>query len=87
MSNEKNKCPTTANNCLSPKLKYHNSKIKTEFDGSFLIQNKVTFTSRNAVNSFIVYKLNTWSRDLYADFALKHYLLGVATSTKNVDLH
>ena len=87
MSNERNKAPTTTNNSLSPKLKYHNSKIREEFDGSFLIQNKLTFTQRNAVNSFIVYELNKWSRDLYADIAIKHYLLGVAKSIKNVDLH
>ena len=34
--------PTTANNSLSPKLKWHNSRMRVEFKGSCLTQDKVT---------------------------------------------
>ena len=54
--NEKVKAQATANNSLSPKLKQHSSKRKTEFKGSCLKQDKITFTLRNIMNLFIAYE-------------------------------
>ena len=34
-------------------------------------QDKVIYTPRNVVNLFIVYTLDTWSKDLNTSFALK----------------
>ena len=59
MKNDKIKAPTTANKSLSPKLKWLNSKIRVEFKGSCLKEDKITFTLRNVVNLFIVYELDT----------------------------
>ena len=44
---EKTKPPTTSNNILFPKLKWHNSKIRVEIKGSCLKQDKVNFTPNN----------------------------------------
>ena len=64
LSNEKIKPPIKANNSLSPKLiRICNSRIRVRVKGSCFKQDKVTFTSRNAVNLFIVYELDTWSPD------------------------
>ena len=85
MSNEKIILPTTSNNSISPKLKWYNSKIRVEFKGRRLEQDKVTFTPNNAVNLFIVYELDKWSQNLNADFTLKYFLFGAVKLTKNVD--
>ena len=37
-------------------------------------QDKVTFTPRNAENLFVVYELDTWSRDLNSALSLKNWL-------------
>ena len=59
-------------NSFAPKLKLiQNSKISVEFRVSCLRQDKVTFTNDNVVKFFIVYKLDTWSRDLKADSRLR----------------
>ena len=59
-------------NSFAPKLKLiQNSKISVEFRVSCLRQDKVPFTNDNVVKFFIVYKLDTWSRDLKADSRLR----------------
>ena len=63
LSNVKIRTPTTWNNSLSPKMKWYNSKIRVEFKGSFLKQDKVSFTPNSVVNLFIVYELGRWSQD------------------------
>ena len=60
LSKEKIRPSTTANNNIYPKMNLHNSKMRVEFKGSCLKQDKETFTPRNVVNSFIVYKLDRW---------------------------
>ena len=37
------------------------------------------------MNFFIVYELDTWSRDLNSDFILKDYLFGGVKLAKNAD--
>ena len=67
MSNEKIKPPITANYSLPLKLIWmNNSKIRVEFKGSCLEQDKVTFTPRNVVNLFTAYQLDMVTR-------LKHW--------------
>ena len=60
-------------------------KIKVEFKGSFVKQDKVTFTPRNVVNVFIVYELQRWSKDINADFTLKDCFFGTVKLIKNSD--
>ena len=86
LSNERTKFPITAYNSLSPKLRWiNNSKIRVEFKGSCLIQDKVTFTQRNVIYLFIVYVLDTWSKELNANFTLKDFFFGAVKLTKNID--
>ena len=88
MSNESFKPPYTANKSLSSKLVWMNtSRIRLKFKGSCLKQeDKAASTSKNAVNLFIVYELDTWSDNLNAEFALKDCLFGNVKITKNADL-
>ena len=72
LSNEKINPPFTANKSFSPKnLWMHNSKIRLEFKGSCLKQDKVTFTSNN---------------DLNTDFTLGDSLFRSVKLTENADL-
>ena len=41
----------------------------------------MAFIHRNVVNSYISYKLDTWSRDLNADFTLGNCLFGAVKLT------
>ena len=85
-SNEKFMPPFTSNKSLSSKLVWmNNSRIKIEFKGSFLKQDKAPFNPNNVVNLYIVYELNTWSQNLNAEFTLKDCLLGALKLTKNAN--
>ena len=86
LSNEKINSPYTTNHKLSPKIVWMNySRIRLEFKGSWLKQDKVTFTPNNLVNLFIVYEVDRWSGDLNSGFTLKDCLFRPAKLTKNVD--
>ena len=61
----------------------NNAKIRLKSKGSCLKQeDKVSFTQKIVVNLFIVYELDTWSRDLKGDFALEDFLFGAVKITK-----
>ena len=49
------------------------------------MHDNVSFTHWNVVNLFIVYKLDTWSRDLSTDFTLGDCVFGAVTLNKNGD--
>ena len=63
-----------------------NSKIRVRFSGSCLKQGDIIFTPINAVNVYIVYELDAWSRDLNGKFTLKGCLFRAVKLTKNADL-
>ena len=53
----------------------NNSRIRLKIKASCLKQkDKVFFTRKNVVTLFMVYELDTWSRDLEINFALKDCL-------------
>ena len=60
-----------------------NSRIKLEFKGNCLKQDKAPFTPSNVVNLYIAYKLNIWSQDLNTEFSLKDCLFGAVKLTNN----
>ena len=64
----------------------NNSRIRLKFKGSYLKQeDKAAFTPNNVVNLFIIYELDTWSRDLNTNFILKDCLLRAVKLNKNDD--
>ena len=86
LSDKKLATPTTTDNSLSPSINwYDNSKFCLIFKGSCLKQKNATFTPTNRINFFIVYELNTWSRDLNSHFSLKGCLFGGVKLYKNAD--
>ena len=80
------KPPTALGNSLASKCKwFHNSKIAVELKGSCLKPEKAILSHRNVVNLFIVYELDTCSRDLNTDFTSDNCLFGAVKLTKNAD--
>ena len=58
MSDKSIKHFSTSANILNPLLNYVGTKIKLEFKGSCLEQDKISFNHRKIVNSYIVYEIN-----------------------------
>ena len=85
-STEKLTTPITTDNSLSLSIKwYKDANFCLIFKGSCLRQKNATFTPLNRIHFFIVYKLNTWSRNLNFDFTLKDCLFGGVKQAENVD--
>ena len=86
LSTEKLTTPTTTDNCLSPSIKwYENSNFCLVFKGSCLKQKNATYAPPNIIYFFIVFELDTWSRDLNSDFTLKDCLFGGVKLAKYAD--
>ena len=83
---KKIKPPTTANNSLILKLNLvKNSKIRVEFKGKRLKQDKITFTLTNVTHLFILCELDPRSKDFNDNCTLKNCLFGAFKLTKNPD--
>ena len=60
LSDESIKLPSSSNNSLAWALNYFDTKTRVKFNGSCLIQDKITFTHGEIVNIYIVYEINLW---------------------------
>ena len=79
---------TVVDNTLSPKIKWiQNSIIAGKLKARNLKQGKETFTPANVVKIFVVYKSDTWSQDLNANYTLQECLFEAVKLTKNNDPH
>ena len=85
LSDESIKTPTTSDNSLNPELSYYDYNIRVKFTGSCLKQPKITYTHKNVVNIYIVYKLVA-STSHIDDPTFKNCLFGAVTLTKNADI-
>ena len=86
MSNGSITPPSAANNFLTPSLNYLGTKIRVKFSGSFLKQDKVTYTHGKIVNIYIVYEINKKDNTVISDPTLENCLFGAVTLTKNADI-
>ena len=59
--------------------------MKVEIKGCCLKQDNETFTSKNALNLLVFYKLDTLPQDLHADFTLKDCMFRAIQLPKNPD--
>ena len=60
MSDENIKFLTISDNSLAPSLSYTGTKTRVKFVGNCLKEDKITFTHKNIVNIYIIYKINLW---------------------------
>ena len=84
MSDESIKPPSTSTNILNPLLNYVGTKIRVEFKGSCLKQDKVSFDHGKIVNIYIVYEINKNS-NVSSYSTLENCLFGAVELTKHAD--
>ena len=70
---------------LNPELRYLGNKIRVEFKGSCLKQDKITYTHGKIVNSYIVYEISK-NFKISSYSTLEHYLFGAVSLTKSADI-
>ena len=76
----------TSNHSVTPSLDYYGTKTRLEFNGSCLIQDKVTFNHKKVVTIYIVYEISkNFNINDYP--TLENCLFGAVTLTKNVDIN
>ena len=85
LSSESINPPTASDNSLTPVLNYYGTKTRVKFTGSYLKQQKVSYTHGKVVNIYIAYELGA-SSSHNNDPTLKNCLFGAVTLTKNADI-
>ena len=85
MSDERLNSNTASNYKITPELSYYGTKIRVEFNGSCLKQDKATYNHGKIVNIYIVYEISkNYSINPYP--TLKNCLFGAVSLTKNADI-
>ena len=85
MSGESIKPPSTSTNILNTLLNYIRTKIRVEFKGSCLKQNKISFNHGKILNICIVYEINK-NFDISSYPALENCLFGAFKLAKHPDI-
>ena len=85
MCNERIKPPTTSNKMFNPLLDYVGTKIRINFNGDCLKQEKITFNHGKVANIYIVYELEK-SVDITSYPTTGNCLFGAVKLTKLVDV-
>ena len=85
LSDETIKPPATGNYKLNPKVSYYGTKVRLEFRGSCLKQDKTTFNYGKVVTIYIVYELDS-TNSISSDSTLINCLFGVVSITKNANI-
>ena len=79
------KCPFTPNNSLNPLLNYVGTKIRIEFNGSCLKQDKISFNHGKVVNIYIFYEINK-NYNISSFLSLENCLFGAVELAKHPDI-
>ena len=85
LSDERLDSITASNYKITPKLSFHGTKTRVDFNGSCLKQDKVTYNHGTIVNICIVYEISqNYSISSYP--ALENCSFGAVSLTKNADI-
>ena len=86
MSDERLNSNTASNYKITSKLSYYGTKIRVNFNGSCLKEDKVAHNHRKIVNIYIVYEIS--KNDSISNYpTLENCLFGAASLTKNPDIN
>ena len=86
MPDEKLNYIRTPSYSITPNLSYHGTKIRVEFNGSCLKQDKGTFNHGKVVNIYIVYEITT--KNNINDYpSLENCLFGAVSLAKIADIY
>ena len=83
MSEERTKTPPAEGDTFGPEPIGQYIYLTVNFNGNCSRQDIIYFIHRNVVNLYLVYELNTCSKDLNTDFALCNCLFGAVKLTEN----
>ena len=86
LSDEKINSMKTSNHSITPNLDYYGTKTRTEFNGSCLKQDSVTFNHGKVVNICIIYEISK-SINISDYPTLENCLFGAVSLTKNADIN
>ena len=84
LSNEKTGSTKTSNYDQSPRLVYDNGRIKLNFSGEPLKQEKITYSHGLMVNIYVVYRLAPRTNN--SDVTLENRQFGAVKLTKIADI-
>ena len=85
LSDERLNSNTASNYKITSDLSYYGTKIRVEFNGSCLKQDKVTYSHGKIVNIYIVYEISkNYNISTYP--TLENCLFGAVSLTKNADI-
>ena len=86
MSDERLNSNTASNYKITSKLSYYGTKIRVNFNGSCLKEDKVAHNQRKIVNIYIVYEIS--KNDSISNYpTLENCLFGAVSLTKNPDIN
>ena len=86
MFDERFNSNTASNYKITPELSYYGTKIRAEFNGSCLKQDKVTYNHGKIVNIYIIYEISkNYSISTY--LRLENCLFGAVSLDKNADIN
>ena len=85
LSDERLNSNTASNYKITPELSYYGTKIRVEFNGSYLNQDKVTCSHEKIVNIYIAYEISkNYSMNTYP--TQENCLFGAVNLTKNANI-
>ena len=85
MSDERLNSNTASNYKITPELSYYGTKIRVEFNGSCLKQDKVIYNHGKIVNIYIIYEISK-NYNIRNYPTLENCLFGAVSLTKNADI-
>ena len=85
MSDERLNSNTASNYKITPDLSYYGTKIRVEFNGSCLKQDKVIYNHGKIVNIYIIYEISK-NYNIRNYPTLENCLFGAVSLTKNADI-
>ena len=85
MSDERLNSNTASNYTITPEFRFYGTKTRVEFNGSCLMQDKVTYNHEKIVSICIVYEIRK-NYNISSYPTLKNCLFGAVTLTKNADI-
>ena len=85
MFDERTNSVTASNYSITPSLDYLGAKIRVNFNGSCLKQDKITYTHEKIVNVYIVYEISK-NYDISHYSTLENCLFRAVSMTKNADI-
>ena len=85
LSDERINSITASNYSITPKLSYYGSKVRVKFNGSYLKQDKATYSHGTIANIYMIYEIRK-NHNISSYPTLENCLFGAVSLTKSNDI-